>query len=1187
MSRPSRRAEMPKHVEMDDAFHALKSEIESFSELVTHKLKVLENTLTTLHEEDQAMQEERFMEADDAAAAAREPFALREYAENKKLEGDTPGPASRRFVGFTNQKKGVEIRLHGRWMELSNQSTDQSSVQKSLMLNRTVTRRMTEQVSSNGTINSVLQPGGTIRLIWDILGGCLLLLDATFLPISLAWDLDMRTPGAAGLLLSISFWTSFAFWSTDILVNFNTAVYIQGRLEILRKLIALHYLKTWLLFDVGLVTLDIISLGESYGHMGDLSTFRSLRVIRGLRLLRLLKAGRLRDLLQEWVASTGRQSILFYGAILNTAVLIIMVCHFLTCMWFGIGRSSDEAGTESWLAISLLHGIPAVTQYMHAFRYVIGAPSPPMVAPDNGLELFCDISINVLCLMVLGTAVSKISNTLAELRAMNEEHDRQRREIRMYLTGQSAPFELVSRIMKFVDYRLEKMAIHSFDQNLISKTLQTELYVNQRSPYLLQLPIFALCEAVFADVFADLCAVLQKRVFEKKEAVFVTGSYATAMEITASGSYSHVEGEKGAAFITGTECFQEACLYTDGLMHQSTLLCRTFAETLSLNGNDLVSCLKNSPGCCKMFIEYARDFVQSLQKSLSPFNHDTQVEAAETACLNNEYYQELYPDPRKMFGNIDTEALFRGEGEDEANSDLFSGLQDELSDRVEDSIPVMPRPSFTPKKARQSNWLTRKQDSAMLAILSASKKEAAKKATTFGLESLIQEIVSRELQCDDQELLYRMQRAMPELNAQLGPHVIFEQEAERDRAESSCYSILALLAGRYDTFTGPQAPNAKLQQHQWHGLQAIIDWITPTVDQVHGVLVLLAIRALGKSKMVLRQVPPHARRPERALLHLINSEQHLVPSVRFLSASALKFVQNALFVHEQFNLAQMLQGENVPGSVLTLQNLIKELGEEAFHFYILFLIGFMSGLAAGRGSRFLNSKNAEGVITGIRMLQQLLKGTPKGIYWGFLSARAQSLSLPKETAEDLVLVRIACLARITDQKGYVGLRASWDSLGHRERNTLTDHFLADGIEDRAYVFEFLPACVERAQKNPIIGLSMMLEVLVDLLSNLGLAMANLAIDPTQKIVYVDLSDMGEFVAVVQNRFVFQTCMARAKFHVVEDRVRVEMTGGNWARTGDVDSDMTTLSYSIKDVFMRQQALESLLRRHLSMSEADT
>ena len=54
----------------------------------------------------------------------------------------------------------------------------------------------------------------------------------------------------------ISFWTSFIFWSADILVNFNTAVYHHGRLETSKAVIASQYLRSWFVFDVGLVTLD-------------------------------------------------------------------------------------------------------------------------------------------------------------------------------------------------------------------------------------------------------------------------------------------------------------------------------------------------------------------------------------------------------------------------------------------------------------------------------------------------------------------------------------------------------------------------------------------------------------------------------------------------------------------------------------------------------------------------------------------------------------------------------------------------------------------------------------------------------------------------------------------------------------------------------------------------------------------
>ncbi len=114
---------------------------------------------------------------------------------------------------------------------------------------------------------------------------------------------------------------------------------LRGRLVEKRREIAYHYLRTWFFFDLGLITLDIVSVSTEwsaagpfggskravrcisnlaighwtglymllqFGHhaempslteysqwgsgLGDLSTLRSLRVVRALRLLRLLKA---------------------------------------------------------------------------------------------------------------------------------------------------------------------------------------------------------------------------------------------------------------------------------------------------------------------------------------------------------------------------------------------------------------------------------------------------------------------------------------------------------------------------------------------------------------------------------------------------------------------------------------------------------------------------------------------------------------------------------------------------------------------------------------------------------------------------------------------------------------------------------------------------------------------------------
>ena len=51
----------------------------------------------------------------------------------------------------------------------------------------------------------------------------------------------------------------------------------------------------------------------------------------------------------------------------------------------------------------------------------------------------------------------------------------------------------------------------------------------------------------------------------------------------------------------------------------------------------------------------------------------------------------------------------------------------------------------------------------------------------------------------------------------------------------------------------------------------------------------------------------------------------------------------------------------------------------------------------------------------------------------------------------------------------------------KEKATLINHFLADGIEEVAFVFEFLPDCVANAMKNPVVTLTGLLEMLEELL----------------------------------------------------------------------------------------------------------
>lgn len=1153
------------------------------------------------------------MSSKEALAQAKEPLVLVKRRENRTKEEEEKKEkmqhSSRRYGASVGGRDGSnDIRLHGRWMELATQFSGQPLDSKPTARHQHVkTRHSTLEMLEEATLWFPLwHPSGYFKLFWDGMSIVVTLLDAFTMPVSLAWDTYAGMSDAGSYYLLVVFWTTFFFWLLDMPVTLNTAVYKNGEIRKKRYIVLCTYLRTWFLFDVSLISLDVMTI-FTLSHDSGFSAIRSFRILRGLRLLRLLKMSKFNMLLQEVAASTGRQWLILVMAIANTSGLILVVAHLLTCFWYWIGRSTEEQGRRSWIAESFALEVPGWIQYLHSLRFILNNPSPPQIAPESGTERLVDVITYVFCLLVLGSAISKISGTMAELRAMNEEHSRQRREIRIYLTNQKASFELVSRIMKFVDYKLEKMAMTNFDASLISTTLQTELYVGQRNKFLTPLPIFTMTAEAFPEVFAGACAALRKEIYETGEVIFTPGGFSVALHITTTGQYRFQDYDTTQSIVEGIQWFEELSLYAEQLMHRTNLTAKTFAELFTLAGTDLAECIRKSPGCTRMFCEYAKEFVAAMQKVGGEMDHEDQVELAVRCCKQNHIYQLLYPDPAMLLENIhifeeDDGNISEGSYEDGSSSkdvgtsDGSSSLRKKTSqsnfaigkmlshggsdkdpsedqDKENDAEKMASRTSATSLLAPRrinTNWSLKPM--RHLSMISMKK-------LSVDLISFLETLDRKPIKGD--ELPGVLQKLIPELNADAGTHVVFKQQGERERAESSCISLLALITGSYEIFTKPQAPANRLRPEQWYQLRDIIRWIQPTHAQLHAVMILLSIRALGKSKELVNQLPKDKRRPERAVLYIMEYHKNVVPSADWLSEDGERSIRKALMVHETFNLAQMLQGENVPGNVSQLQQLVLSYGaegEEVFHFYILFLLGFMSGLAAGQGSRFMNATNAPAVISGVMMLQQLLHATPRGIYWGFISARATALRLPQQSAEDLALMRLACLSRVQDDKGYKELRRAWDSLGSREQAVLVDHFLCDGLEDRALVLEFLPACMANAKTNSLVGLTILLEVLVDLLSNLWPTVLSMPMADATQMIAVDLSDMSDFIAAVQNRFVFQTCVSRCKYHFAGDRVRVEMTGGNWGRTNDPDTDMTSLAYIVKDVLMKQQIMEAYIMR---------
>eukprot|EP00913_Durusdinium_trenchii_P002363 g2181.t1 len=335
-----------------------------------------------------------------------------------------------------------------------------------------------------------------------------------------------------------------------------------------------------------------------------------------------------------------------------------------------------------------------------------------------------------------------------------------------------------------------------------------------------------------------------------------------------------------------------------------------------------------------------------------------------------------------------------------------------------------------------------------------------------------------------------LQEAFLELHPERGLHNMYSQQNEMEKAICSCYCLAALVADDYETYTEPQQDAAKLHRSQWEQLRSILHWAAPTEDMLEAAFFLLAVRSIGKCRAVTRQLPPESQKPEEALLAI------LAPRRKKWVLLILKF-------------------------------------------YVVFLLGFLSALQGGHGSLFMTHSNAKNIYLGLSTVQYVLEKEPGFLYWTYIYQRGTLLKRVARTSQDLAILRLACLCRARNGHDYDELQKAYHELDEHQRNVLTSHFLPSGIKSSAIVFEFLPLCLENAKKNPHVSESRrvervesvpgLLDVLVSLIE------ATWASSFSHKITTIDLSNLAGFILVLQNPFVFQTCLSRSKLRLIKDQ----------------------------------------------------
>jgi len=1152
------RCESPKVSTCPAPPHSARPWVTKAQQCGAENLSCTQNTNTSL------MTEER--KPDQLGVVKWDPVADQDLTGSSAL-GNKSAFLTPRTLSTTTDTLGqdIPIKLRELWWNLLRASDVESNPQGGCISELRSVRIHTMASNPGKFWRPVLSPNSKSFISWNILGIACLLYDAFTIPIELAWGEKVFDSSGNHVVL----FACAIYWTLCMALTMNTGFFdncdqlVTSRWKILK-----HYAHTWMTFDVILLLNDWAQL--FIGTMDQLKALRAARAIRVSRLFRLIKFRQLEKVIEEASFAKGRTAVMFSVVIAKMLFGILFSAHVGASLWYFIGTLSQERGAKSWLdECGLLHASPP-NQYLLGFHWVLAhiTSAPAGVHPGNSSERLFAVGVALFICLIVGYCLTKMLSCVNELENMTAERRTIKRELRQYLIANHIPLELATRSMRFLLFALERRSSSCPDPRalgLLSEQLRFDLIVARHGPIIRSHPLLSLLSETQRGVQRDLCKVLMRHTHDQEESVFVQGLQAHAAHVTVHGLYRLWSGSASAGTTTGLEFssqewFSDLCLFTK-FMHRSTLTAVTYADSHSLSLDDFVACVKNSPGSIAVVVEYAQAYLDGVCNRVGDAELTNRVVA----------HDQLPP----QLGKAARAMTKLHKLQDEEDALARSGFKSREWFRTSKLVDKVMEAQKAPQE--QLDDVLEPLD-FVKAALDGSKlfdcfwgDGCAELSTPHGVDWLEKNLGS----------------TFREIHPTKGIYMALDHDTERRRALASTLCALHLLRDCYDDFVESQPPAGRMSEELWKEIQAFVNWTNMTPESIHTALVFLAIRGLGKASSFADICPETIKdSAEQILLYGIDHVPDLVPSVGYLSEDMADLLKRTTRLNEQFNFAQMLQGENNPCSVGLLKQYVEEFGNQALKFYMFCLVGMMCGLlgnASTKGSKFMTDSNARNVLFAIKSLQQLESASPVHVYWGYIIQRANHLQLPARSQEELAFVRFACLNRVIDHASLEPVKSSWNQLDKDDRQRLVQHLRADGIDQQAVILTFLPLYLENARNNNNIGLDLALGVLIEFLDMLYETLLRRKMDAST--IIINASNLAEYARQVVDHRAFVASPESATLVCTKDSAfRIKMSQMSWQMVREqcnVDNGTLMLSRQVNHILVKQSRAEQNIGKVLA------
>lgn len=384
----------------------------------------------------------------------------------------------------------------------------------------------------------IVHPSSPYRMVWDVGGMILIAYDTVAIPLSLAFTLEEVAFTVA------MFWVTLLFWTTDIACTFVTGYFNEDQLEVRPRQIAKHYLRSWFMMDVAVVSADwlVVAVGGTEGGSG-LSFARTARAIRVLRSFRLLRLVKLKKILQDLQDRISSEYIVIMMNIVKLIIIIVLLGHLIACVWYAIGDSE----ANGWVSFFDLHSEPVEYRYLTSLHWALTqfTPATQDIKPCNSLERLIATVVLLCGLIINAFFISSITAAMARLRHLRSNANMQLSILRRYLRQRQVRWQLSVRVRKYCEFLLDHQNKQIMEKDVallktLSLPLQRSLAQHMHSPTLCRHPFFLEYANVDLTAFQKLCHLgLSTVILSKSDILFSEGEIANRMYFVGKGTLQY------------------------------------------------------------------------------------------------------------------------------------------------------------------------------------------------------------------------------------------------------------------------------------------------------------------------------------------------------------------------------------------------------------------------------------------------------------------------------------------------------------------------------------------------------------------------------------------------------------------------------------------------------------------------